>query len=562
MRPKRVDLELLERESIYLPVSERPAGKGGGQAGKAYAAYCASMYRQYGVWIQAFADVALDRNDKPVYFHASSYIPHFNRHGYAVEAVEGCELTEYLRRVPEGSYTLVAVKDEGSQQITEDVAARLRPFGMTKLDKSKLRHSYLWIARKKTGAEYDVLHEECAIEELRWEGVAGEFAAVAVSGGALATNTASIRLNGIERSANHRGLNVVICGPESRVESAAFDTFATLYAQGSLFRANPPKPKAAIFRTISHAGGRIDGVDYTNCEEAFEQSYAQRGHRAFEADIALTSDGELALRHDWEPYLYRHLRQTPPDGHPEGRPLRLEQFAGLRILNRYTPLAIADLFAFLARYPDAHVITDTKHTEPKLVDAQFAKLVEAAAPFGHDVLLRVIPQLYSEEMYEAVEKHFPFPRYAYALYQTKATDDDVVRFVADKKIRYVAIYPERYRKAFGERLKEHGASVFIHTINDLEAVRGYILDGVDGFYTDTLCAADVDRAFLACEVETETRRKMLSDYLVRRFKFPEEEARKSLSSADLGELRGAGERLFQCQSVAEVYAILNEGDVP
>lgn len=39
----------------------------------------------------------------------------------------------------------------------------------------------------------------------------------------------------------------------------------------------------------AHAFGRIDGYDYTNCKEAFEQSYAV-GYRIFEVDVELTTD--------------------------------------------------------------------------------------------------------------------------------------------------------------------------------------------------------------------------------------------------------------------------------
>lgn len=557
MFPKMAELGLLERESVYIPPSGMPAEKRSGKAGLVYAAYCASLYRRHGVWVRSFADIALDRNDRPIYFHASAYIPHFNYQGYGVEVVEGRDLLDYLRGVPAGAYVIVSVKDEGSQQITEEVAERLRPFGITKLDRSKLRHSYLWIARKIDETSYEALHEECSAEELQWEGALGAAHASVVSGGSLATNVSSMRLDGIERSLNQRGLNIVTWGPDMGVDAASFDTFATLQEQGSLYRADPPARGADRFRTVSHAGGRIDGLDYTNCLEAFERGYGERGHRVFEADIVMTSDGELALRHDWEPYLYRHLQQKQPEGHPEGRPLSLEQFKSLKILNRHTPVAADELFSFLTRYPDACLVTDTKHSDPKLAELQFAKLVEAAVPFGCDILLRVIPQLYTEGMYDAVERVFPFPRYIYTLYQTKATDDEVVRFVANKRIRFVAANPDRYSEELGKRLKAVGASVLLHTVNDLESVQRYIREHADGFYTDVLTAAEVEGAFLSYQVELDTRREMLSDFLVRHFDFPEEEARKELDCRSLDELAGLSGRVFGCRTAAEVYSVLN-----
>ncbi|QTH42381.1 hypothetical protein J4772_33760 [Cohnella sp. LGH] len=557
MLPRMAELVSLERESIYIPPSGMPAEKRSGKAGLVYAAYCSSLYRRHGVWIRSFADIVLDRNDRPIYFHASSYIPHLTYQGYGIKVVEGSGLLDYLGGIPEGAYAIVSVKDEGSQQITDEIAERLRLFGMTKLDRRKLRHSYVWIGRKKEGTSYEVLHEECSVEELRWEGMLGETEAVVASGGSLSTNVSSIRLNGIERSPNQRGLNIVTWASGLPVESTCFDTFATLHAQGSLYRADPPGPASGDFRTIGHAGGRLDGVDYTNCLEAFELSYTQRGHRVFEADILLTLDGEPVLRHDWEAYLYRHLHQKRPEGQAEGQPLTLEQFKSLKILNRYTPVTAADLFSFLIRYPDACMVTDTKHSDPRLAERQFSKLVEAAAPFGYDVLLRVIPQLYTEEMYDAVERVFPFPRYVYTLYQTKATDDEVVRFAASKGIRFVAASSDRYSMGLGQRLKDVGASVFLHTINDLDSVRRYVREQVDGFYTDALTAAEVDRAFVAYEVELHTRREMLSEFLVRYFDFPDEKVCQALDWRSLDELAGLSGRLFDCRTGEEVYSLLN-----
>ena len=72
-----------------------------------------------------------------------------------------------------------------------------------------------------------------------------------------------------------------------------------------------------------------------------------------------------------------------------------------------------------------------------------------------------------------------------------------------------------------------------------------------------MTAAEVDRAFLAYEVELGTRREMLSDFLVRHFDFPEEEARKELDCRSLDDLAGLSGRLFECRTAAEVYSVLN-----
>ncbi|WP_182303321.1 interleukin-like EMT inducer domain-containing protein [Cohnella cholangitidis] len=556
MLPKMHDLGLLEEESIYIPSSSISIEKKNGQERKVYAAYCATLYRRYGVWIQPFADIVLDKNDKPIYFHTSKYIPYLTNQGYKVEVVEGCYLVDYLSTVAEGSFVMISVKDEGSQKITPEIVEQLQQFGITQIDKSKLRHSFIWIAHKQEGAGYEVLYEACSAEELRWEGNIGEVPVIVASGGALATNQSSIQVNGVEWSLKQRGFNIVTCGPNLRLDSISFDTFATLHAEGSLFRASSPRPKVRLHTTIGHAGGRIDGINGSNCKEAFEHSYTHRGHRVFEADLEMTSDGELVLRDGWNAYLYRHLQQQQPEGIHEAEPLALEQFLDLKIKQQYTPMTVVDLFQFLITYPDVQVITHTQSTDSKRIEQQFTKLVELTTSFNCNFMHRIIPQVYNEEMYDSIEKVFPFPRYAFKLYQTKATDEEVIRFVKDKKIRFVTASQERYSKELGKRLKSLGSSVFIHTINDLDVVREYIREEADGFYTDALTSAEIEQEFLAYRVELDTRREMLCDFLVIRFRVSMDEAWNALASVSLRELAIAGERLFQASTLEEVYSVL------
>ena len=49
-------------------------------------------------------------------------------------------------------------------------------------------------------------------------------------------------------------------------------------------------------RFIAHAGGRIEGMNYTNSLEALNNSY-KNGFRLFELDIIETSDGEFVAAH-------------------------------------------------------------------------------------------------------------------------------------------------------------------------------------------------------------------------------------------------------------------------
>ncbi|CAH1223713.1 hypothetical protein PAECIP111893_05032 [Paenibacillus plantiphilus] len=559
MHHKMADLGLMEKESVYIPYSSsKYRDRPGDNESKVYAAYCSSFYRQHGVWIQSMGNIALSNNSKPVYYHESSYIPAFKSYGYRAEAVDGKHIIDYLGAIRDGSYTIISVKDDGSQQLAGDVTEQLQALGIALINKTHLRHSYLWIARKDTAVDYEVIHEECSTEELHWEGVLGEVDAAVSSGGALSSNSSSIVLNGQEWSLNQRGFNIVTYNPVTGVETTVFDTFETLYEQGSLFRSVPPsyRSDSADFAVVSHAGGQLDGVNYTNCREAFEQSYLGRGHRVFEADLELTSDDRLVVRQGWEAYLYRHLGQTPPEGAEEGKPLNLEQFRKLKIRDQYTPMTIDDLFQFMADHPDALLITDSKYTQPEIVEKQFRLLVEAAAPFGYNLLLRVMPQLYNEAMYDLVDRIFPFPRYIYTLYQSNASDEEVLAFVKEKGISIVAATPERGHSALAKKLKRIGSSLFIHTINDPAVVRERLRTNVEGFYTDTLSSCEIEKELYGYQMEWHTRRQVLLDYLQLHFNIAERTTRDLVKGLDLQELIETGGQLFEARTEEAVYSIL------
>ena len=50
---------------------------------------------------------------------------------------------------------------------------------------------------------------------------------------------------------------------------------------------------------IAHAGGGINGINYSNSIEALNHNYA-KGFRYFEMDFSWTSDNKLVCLHDWK----------------------------------------------------------------------------------------------------------------------------------------------------------------------------------------------------------------------------------------------------------------------
>ncbi|MFC4811586.1 interleukin-like EMT inducer domain-containing protein [Paenibacillus sp. GCM10023250] len=516
MAPNSVDNGLAELESLYIPPVPLNRPGAGGSESLAYTAYRAQIYRRRGYWIQSFGQIDLESNDRPIYFHHSGHIPYFEQRGYGIALIQGRTIDAFLAGIPAGALVLVAVKDDGSQRLSGEASSRLADMGIAQLDRSKLRQSYLWAARKLEGAGYEVLHEACSAEELRWRIDDGARQIELVSGGALSSNRSKIEIDGVEFSRNRRGWNVVVCPPDGACISTSFDVFATLAEEGSLYRAAPQRLATSAFRAIYHAGGQLNGIKNSNALEVFEQSYSIGGFRTFTADIELTADEEVVLRHDWQP-----------------------GFA---------------LFGFLARYPDAYVIANINSADRRRLKMMFDKLISAAAPFGFSLLLRVIPQLQSIEMHRIVESIFPFPRYVYILDATPNTIEAETAFVRENKIAFVAVRSDQYTEETGARIREAGARVLVHGVNDMKLLRD-LAGSVHGISTDSLAAGDIHAEIAGREAAQQARRAALSRFVQIRFGVDTAGCRwlESPNQEDWAELE---ERIYRAESADEIRSLL------
>ncbi|MGE7795268.1 glycerophosphodiester phosphodiesterase family protein [Lysinibacillus fusiformis] len=107
---------------------------------------------------------------------------------------------------------------------------------------------------------------------------------------------------------------------------------------------------------IAHAFGAVDGKDYTNSFEAFEQNY-KKGYRVFEVDFLLTSDNRLIARHDWSYDRALLFKQNPP--HNLGTPWDYESVMNQKIYDAYSPVDVALVIEIMEKHPDVYIVTDS-----------------------------------------------------------------------------------------------------------------------------------------------------------------------------------------------------------
>ncbi|OXM14448.1 phosphatidylinositol-specific phospholipase C/glycerophosphodiester phosphodiesterase family protein [Paenibacillus herberti] len=230
---------------------------------------------------------------------------------------------------------------------------------------------------------------------------------------------------------------------------------------------------------IAHAMGGIDGSSNTNSYEAFITSY-NRGYRLFEADLLQTTDGMLIARHDWSQKLQPGLLDQ------SGAVLTSLQLESSLIMGKYQPLVWNDILQLMQKYPDFNLIIDTKANSKKRIQQQFEFLVNEAHRTDPSLLERIIPEIFSPEMYAIIMKIHPFPNKIYSLYKSGDSAASIVKFVKDNHISVVAMptYRVFINPNLVQSLNELGVRSYVHTVNSPKIMTILRSFGVHGFYTD------------------------------------------------------------------------------
>lgn len=244
---------------------------------------------------------------------------------------------------------------------------------------------------------------------------------------------------------------------------------------------------------IAHAGGtyreKAYNTFYTNSLEALQQNYTL-GHRVFEIDFYLTSDGKMAAVHDWDQF-----------GHMNGIALSSEEWKNFQTFgspvtdSRFTTMLIGDVLDQMLINKDMFLVTDTKildaSDEMKL---QFTEIVNEAMKRDPELLNRIIPQIYNEEMYALIREIYDFPEIIYTLYASQDSADNVLDFVKNNPAISVVATPighaNFFTAEFINSLHAANKKIYTHTIHTYDDLTKYAALGIDGFYTGLLLPRD------------------------------------------------------------------------
>ena len=242
----------------------------------------------------------------------------------------------------------------------------------------------------------------------------------------------------------------------------------------SMLRTGEAQPAASpvtLPDRVVHGGGTIDGYAGSNSLEAINAAY-EAGHRTLELDFLLSSDGVPVCLHDWSMFYSNDIT--------DGVPLSLAAFRNVRIYERYTPLDLETLAAWLTAHPDVQIVTDVKDNN--------LGVLRTIAKSHPELQARFIPQIYAYDEYAPVRamgyENIILTLYRLGEYSDKVNTKKIVPFAAARGLvavtADVTIASEKFIAAFNEA----GVPLAVHTVNGEAEQAALFSAGVSTIYTD------------------------------------------------------------------------------
>lgn len=231
-------------------------------------------------------------------------------------------------------------------------------------------------------------------------------------------------------------------------------------------------------RLVYHAGGGMDGLDYTNSKEAME-NLLERQQSFAEIDFMYTSDGELVCMHSWKD-------QWNSESVPS-----LQEFRAGKIYGKYTTMTAAELVQYMVDHPKLHIIIDTKEEDQISVVKTLVDLSESHP----DVTDRFIIQLYAAGVKSEIQKLYPFDdgNFLFTTYKFGYRfPNKILKICYDENISVVTVPYGVWEEEVRQLYVSKGFILFEHTVNRPDFANGSLEKGVWGFYTDFLAPEDLN----------------------------------------------------------------------
>ena len=233
-------------------------------------------------------------------------------------------------------------------------------------------------------------------------------------------------------------------------------------------------PTYLTHRRVMHACGALEGVKYTNSEEAL-MATLERGADSVEIDMCFTKDGVLACNHNWKEF--------------GGEAPTWRTFIRKRTIGGFTPMSAKRALSLLSE-TDTWMFLDTQEKETAAVYKEVVKILRDLGK--EEYLDKVVAQIYHKREYKKIKEVYPFKTWCFQLYKLRPlhlkreTYESIAQFCEEKDIGMVSLSKSRPTREVCALFHDHGLLVGVHPVNKEEKEDYYSSIGADFIMTDML----------------------------------------------------------------------------
>lgn len=251
--------------------------------------------------------------------------------------------------------------------------------------------------------------------------------------------------------------------------------------------------KAPFFQNnlMAHALGGLDNKHtYSNALEGLQQSL-KNDYGFIEVDLILTSDNKLVCSHGWSEQTYK---DTGVFMDMDNLVMTYDKFMDTKIQGKYTTIDVSTIVSTMKEYKNLLVELDLRTLDKKAA-TQTAKAIKKAFGTDKSITDRLLVQVGSPEMHQAIDDIYHFKYYQYFIHKAEAKDSNinsVIRYCKDNGIVSVAIKDTYITKKNLTKLKANGLYILSYTIDDLDIANELLDNGVSTICTNFITPSDMN----------------------------------------------------------------------
>lgn len=250
------------------------------------------------------------------------------------------------------------------------------------------------------------------------------------------------------------------------------------------------QPEFFQYKIMAHAlGGLENTYTYSNTLEGLQQSLAL-GYKFIEVDLILTADNKLVCSHGWSEQTYKDTGVRYDRNNPV---MTYEQFMNTKIQGKYTTIDATKIVEMMKKNQDIYVEIDLR-TLDKATATKTAQAIVEVFHYDRVLLDRLLVQVGSSEMYEAIDRVYHFKYYQYFVHKAEVKNiDKIISFCESKGIVSVAIKDKYLNAMLISKFKDHGLFILVHTVDTVEEAVMWLTSGVDIICTNFITYEDINR---------------------------------------------------------------------